>query len=355
MSSNRRFMRDLYRTLALEHSPHRSQNTPLIGSLLIRVGGRGGAAGRRQRRQAAVAAAGAAALATTTASSAAARSMGSARPAPRATPLATKPLRPVRADDRSPAPPARPSGRPGAGAVPVGGVLGEEGLPAEAERAAHQRPVPADGPVGADLEVGPAELAFDLLVALLDPVAQPVQAHDLGQVGRLGAAAGGSGQVGQQVPGAVRRAAWPGRWWPPPAAAAGPGPSRQAGRRPPTRSRCGRRGSGGWSAATARAGGLRQPSSPAASTGVWAGRPAPRCPCGLEGQHERDLGGAQRVGEAGVVAVEAVGDHRPEPDAGLAGRPGPARRPAAAWCGSPDPARRRAAARPGCRARRAAE
>ena len=40
---------------------------------------------------------------------------------------------------------------------------------------------------------------------------------------------------------------------------------------------------------------------------------------GLEGQHERDLGRGQGVGEAGVVAVEAVGHHRPEPDAGLLG------------------------------------
>ena len=37
------------------------------------------------------------------------------------------------------------------------GLLGEAGLPAEAERTAHQRPVPADGPVAADLEVGPAQ------------------------------------------------------------------------------------------------------------------------------------------------------------------------------------------------------
>ena len=40
---------------------------------------------------------------------------------------------------------------------------------------------------------------------------------------------------------------------------------------------------------------------------------------GLEGQHERDPGGAQRVGEAGVVAIGTVGHHRPEPDAGLQG------------------------------------
>jgi len=38
---------------------------------------------------------------------------------------------------------------------------------------------------------------------------------------------------------------------------------------------------------------------------------------GLEGQHERDLGRHQGVGEAGVVAIKAVGHHRLEPDAGL--------------------------------------
>jgi AAA ATPase domain len=59
------------------------------GSLLIRVAGRAVVAGLRPGRQAAVAAAGAAALATTTASTAAARCMGSARPAPPATPPAT--------------------------------------------------------------------------------------------------------------------------------------------------------------------------------------------------------------------------------------------------------------------------
>jgi hypothetical protein len=59
-------------------------------------------------------------------------------------------------------------------------MVGQGALPAERERATDQRPVPANGPVVSDLEVGPAEFAFDLLVALLDPIAQPVQAHDLG-------------------------------------------------------------------------------------------------------------------------------------------------------------------------------
>jgi hypothetical protein len=48
------------------------------------------------------------------------------------------------------------------------GVVAGPGSPAEAERAVDQRLVAADGDVGADLEVGPAQLVLDLLVALLD-------------------------------------------------------------------------------------------------------------------------------------------------------------------------------------------
>ena len=70
-------------------TPSTRHPSPFSGSLLTTVAGRGGVAGLRRARQAAVAAAGAAALATTTASSAPARSMGSARPAPPATPPAT--------------------------------------------------------------------------------------------------------------------------------------------------------------------------------------------------------------------------------------------------------------------------
>ena len=47
-------------------------------------------------------------------------------------------------------------------------VIGEPGGPAEAERAVDQHLVAADRDVGADLEVGPAQLVLDLLVALLD-------------------------------------------------------------------------------------------------------------------------------------------------------------------------------------------
>jgi hypothetical protein len=59
-----------------------------------------------------------------------------------------------------------------------------------------------DGPEG-----GAAAAPGDLLVALLDPVAQPIQAHHLGKVGLLGAPAGGVRQVGQQIPTAVSRQA----------------------------------------------------------------------------------------------------------------------------------------------------
>src|SRR5712691_7401177 len=66
--------------------------------------------------------------------------------------------------------------------------------------------VAADRDVGADLEVSPAQLILDLLAALLDPVADRVEAHDLGQAGRRVRAvwlarATRPGQVGDQVPG----------------------------------------------------------------------------------------------------------------------------------------------------------
>ena len=99
-----------------------------------------------------------------------------------------------------------PRGRRGGLGLGRWGLFGEDGLPAEAERAAHQRPVPADRPVRADLELGPAELAFDLLVALLNPVTQPVQAHDVSELSLLSTARRRPGQVGQQIP-----AAMPGR------------------------------------------------------------------------------------------------------------------------------------------------
>src|SRR5262249_43600390 len=60
-------------------------------------------------------------------------------------------------------------------------VIGEPGGPAEAERAVDQGLVAADRDVGADLEVGPAQLVLDLLVALLDPVPDAVDPRDLSQ------------------------------------------------------------------------------------------------------------------------------------------------------------------------------
>ena len=43
--------------------------------------------------------------------------------------------------------------------------------------------VAADRGIGTDLEVGPAQLVLDLFVALLDPVADRVEARDLSRAG----------------------------------------------------------------------------------------------------------------------------------------------------------------------------
>src|SRR5215469_2769445 len=61
--------------------------------------------------------------------------------------------------------------------------IGGPGGPAEGEGAVDQGLVAADREVGADLETGPARLVFDLLAALLDPGADRVDPHDLGQAG----------------------------------------------------------------------------------------------------------------------------------------------------------------------------
>jgi len=53
-------------------------------------------------------------------------------------------------------------------------LIVEPGVPAEAERAVDQGLVAADGDIGADLEIGPAQLVLDLLITLLDPVPDPV-------------------------------------------------------------------------------------------------------------------------------------------------------------------------------------
>jgi hypothetical protein len=58
--------------------------------------------------------------------------------------------------------------------------MSEPGVPAEAERGVDQGLVAADRDVGADLEVGLAQLVFDLRVTLLGPVPDAVDPHDLG-------------------------------------------------------------------------------------------------------------------------------------------------------------------------------
>jgi len=60
------------------------------------------------------------------------------------------------------------------------GIVGERGVPAEGECAVDQGLMAADPQVRAGLEVGPAEFVFDLFVALLDPVPQTIDPHDLG-------------------------------------------------------------------------------------------------------------------------------------------------------------------------------
>src|SRR2546430_4098297 len=75
-------------------------------------------------------------------------------------------------------PPLSASGlRPRRLSVAGCGVVAEPGGPAEAERAVDQHLVPADGDVGGDLEVGPAQPVLDLLVALSGPVPDPLDPH----------------------------------------------------------------------------------------------------------------------------------------------------------------------------------
>jgi hypothetical protein len=74
----------------------------------------------------------------------------------------------------------------GSGAAGRGVVCGwwvEPGVPAERERAVDQGLVAADRGSGAGLEASPSELVSDMLVALLDPVPDPVQPDHLGEVG----------------------------------------------------------------------------------------------------------------------------------------------------------------------------
>jgi hypothetical protein len=62
----------------------------------------------------------------------------------------------------------------------VPGVMGP-GVPVEAERKVDRHLVVADGDIRVDLEVGPAQVVLDLLVALLDPVPDAVNPCDIGQ------------------------------------------------------------------------------------------------------------------------------------------------------------------------------
>src|SRR3954468_1679308 len=57
-------------------------------------------------------------------------------------------------------------------------------IPAKREGAADQRPVAPDRAVASHLVVAPTQRPLCLLVALLHPVPQPIQPHDLGQISR---------------------------------------------------------------------------------------------------------------------------------------------------------------------------
>jgi hypothetical protein len=93
---------------------------------------------------------------------------------------------------------------PRCGTIVLRRVFAEPGVPAEAERAVDQGLAPADGGVGADLEVGPAQLVFDLFVALLDPVPDAVDPGDLGQVRRRVSAGGLARAASRGLPGRGR-------------------------------------------------------------------------------------------------------------------------------------------------------
>src|SRR5215211_4980446 len=113
------------------------------GSLLVTAVGRGAVADLRRQRQAAVAAAGAAVLVTTTASSASTlQGISHARNAT-GHKLLTAGSAPMPVAS---APRAATVAACGSGGAGWPRVLGEQGLPAEREGAAHQRPMPADRP-----------------------------------------------------------------------------------------------------------------------------------------------------------------------------------------------------------------
>src|SRR6266516_282540 len=91
----------------------------------------------------------------------------------------------------------------------VGGVI-----PTKRESATDQLPVPPDGVIISHLILGPAQSVFDLLVALLDPLAQPIEPDHFFQAGwrerqwrdRM---LGGSWQICHQIPGGlIRQRLW---------------------------------------------------------------------------------------------------------------------------------------------------
>src|SRR5215211_2764200 len=159
-----------------------------------------------------------------------------------------------------------------------------------------------------------------------DPVAQAVQAHHLGQVGRRegrwAPPAGRSGQVGDQVPGGQlrQRGGVGGGHHQPDAPVRTPAGGGQAGvSRPP-----------GLGVAVAEPAGDRGPvaGSLRAGPGQLARglhrrvRRILRGPdpfAGLDRQYVGHADPAERLGEAGVVAVKAVRHHRAERDLGLLG------------------------------------
>src|SRR5579859_6746627 len=55
-------------------------------------------------------------------------------------------------------------------------------IPAEGEGAAEQVPVAPDGLIASHLVVAPAQRPFGLLVALLHPVPQSVESHNLAEI-----------------------------------------------------------------------------------------------------------------------------------------------------------------------------
>jgi hypothetical protein len=278
-------------------------------------------------------AAGAGALATTTASSAAARSRVSQARTATGHELLTAGSAPM--SGRRCPPRGRRDGRR-VGRCRLPSVVGKPCLPTKRERACDQRPVPADGPIRGNLQVGPTELTLDLLVALLDPVPQPIQPHHLGQVGPLGAAAGRSSQVGQQVPAAVH--GQPGR--------VGGGHHQP---QPPIRTPAGQSGVGcppGVGVAIAEAPPDASPLArlpgtlPAELTGrldrsMGRLRRRPGALARLEGQHQPDLGRTQDLGEARGCRRRSSRPPPPGTRYQPAGRPGSARRRAAAWSGTP--------------------